>query len=277
MQSFDKPTVVVRNMSKVYPPERKSFFGLGKVSGEEVAALSNINFVASAGESIGVLGRNGSGKSTLLQIIAGVEPQTQGDVLVSSRPTLLGVSAALQPELNAWENTRLGLLAMGKTPNEVVRMEEDVVLWAALGRASYRPMKTYSSGMQARLKFSIATAVPREILLVDEALSTGDATFANRAKRRVKEFIDAAGTVFVVSHAPGQIEEYCKRCLWIHEGEIVADSTTKWVSRVYNKWTQYVSNDRDDLAENLISQVRDRYQQPTIILDSEAALLLENS
>lgn len=270
MEETSKPTVVVRNVSHTYKTPRQLRLLSKRASmPPPVEALKDVNFVAYTGESIGVLGRNGSGKSTLLRLIAGNEQPSSGDVLVSSRPTLLGVSAALQPDLNAWENAELGLLAMGKTPDQVDEMKEDVVLWSALGSASFRPMSTYSSGMQARLKFSIATAIPREILLVDEALSTGDSTFATRAKRRVDDFLKQAGTVFVVSHAPGQIEEYCKRCLWIHEGELIADGPTAWVTRAYKKWTQYAVADRPDLEDMLIGQMRERYESPKISLASE--------
>ncbi|MCZ9298684.1 ABC transporter ATP-binding protein [Corynebacterium hesseae] len=267
-----EPTVVVRKVNHTYHGSKFNAL-LGKER-DDVEVLHDINFAAYQGESIGVLGRNGSGKSTLLRLIAGNEKPTTGEVFVSSPPALLGVSAALQPDLNAWENARLGLLAMGLTPERVEELLEDVVLWSALGTAAARPMKTYSSGMQARLKFSIATAIPREILLVDEALSTGDSTFANRAKRRVRDFIQAAGTVFVVSHAPGQIEEYCQRCLWIHEGRIIADGPTKWVSRCYKKWSQYASADRPDLEASLLEQMAERYERPRFVMVSEAERLL---
>lgn len=273
--SEGRPTVVIRNVNHVYNDSARFSIRPSKRKQEPVEALRDINFVSYQGESVGVLGRNGSGKSTLLRLIAGSESPTNGEVLVSSQPTLLGVSAALQPHLNAWDNAKLGLLAMGLTPEEVEAKVEDVVLWSALGKASYRAMETYSSGMQARLKFSIATAIPREILLVDEALSTGDSTFASRAKRRVHEFISSAGTVFVVSHAPGQIEEYCKRCIWIHEGEIVADGPTAWVTRAYKKWTQYATAERPDLEDNLLTQLAERYQKPRIIFDSEVARFLD--
>ena len=123
-------------------------------------------------------------------------------------------------------------------------------------------MRTYSSGMQARLKFSISTSVPRDLLLIDEALSTGDSTFAKRSKRRVDDLIRGAGTVFLVSHSPGQVEEYCSRSVWLHEGRIIADTETWWVTRAYQKWAQYVSNDRPDLAARLISDVSATYEPP---------------
>lgn len=254
------PSVIVKNVTHSYSSGRR--LQLFRKKAPAVKVLNEVSLVAFPGEAIGVLGVNGSGKSTLLGLIAGnLRPQS-GEVLVASDASLLGVSAALQPDQNAWENARLGLLAMGISSEKVDEMVENVVLWAALGEAAFRPMRTYSSGMQARLKFSISTAVPRDLLLIDEALSTGDSTFAKRSKRRVDDLIGGAGTVFLVSHSPGQVEEYCSRSVWLHEGSIIADTETWWVTRAYQKWVQYVSNDRPDLAAKLISEVSASYSPP---------------
>lgn len=277
MQVFDKPTVVVRNVSKTFHVGRKGDQRslLQRRNRIEVSAVKDVTFVTYAGESVGILGRNGSGKSTLLNMIAGNEIPTSGTVLVSARPTLLGVSAALQSHLNAHANVRLGLLSMGLSPKEVDAMSSDVIEWAELGAAADRPIRTYSSGMKARLKFSISTAVKREILLVDEALSTGDSTFADKAHERMNEFLAAAGTVFIVSHSASQIEKYCSRVIWIHDGAVIADGRTKSIIKSYRLWSKRTAIGYDSGAQHVINNMKTRYPRSEILFDSEAAILLD--
>lgn len=278
MSTSNKVTVVARDLSKTYSigkdgSTRNIFQRRRRL---KVEAVKDVNFVAQSGESIGVLGRNGSGKSTLLRMIAGSEEPTSGEVLVSSAPTLLGVSAALQQDLSGFNNARLGLLAMGLDPEEVEELAPAVIEWADLEEAAVRPLSSYSSGMQARLKFGIATAVRREILLVDEALSTGDSTFAAKAKERMNSFLDEAGTVFIVSHAPGTIEKYCTRALWLHQGELIADGKTRLIAKSYRLWSKRIARGDLDGAERVIDNVKGWYKPTAILFDSEAAELLDH-
>lgn len=232
-------------------------------------ALKDVSFVAYAGECIGILGKNGSGKSTLLSIIAGNETATSGLVRVSTEPTLLGVSAALQMQLTGRENVRIGLLAMGLEPEEVDNLIEPVIEWAELDDAANRPMETYSSGMKSRLKFAIATAVKREILMVDEALSTGDATFSAKARKRMQGFLDDAGTVFIVSHSASTIRKHCTRVIWLVEGQVVADGEPKKILRSYQLWTRRLSLGNESGAQHVINNSLRRYSKPEIYLESE--------
>ena len=266
MEQLSNVTVVARNVSKTYKlGHNGSELNLSNFRRPmTVEALINVSFVAHSGECIGVLGKNGSGKSTLLNLIAGSENPTAGTIRVSSQPTLLGVSAALQPELTGRENVILGLLAMGLTSSEVDDLVPEVLAWSDLSDAAERPMRTYSSGMKARLKFAIATSVRREILLVDEALSTGDASFAAKAKTRMDSFIKSAGTVFIVSHAPGTIKKHCNRVIWVYEGEIIADGPPKRILREYELWMKRIrlNNQRD--AAVVIDRMRSSYVRPEI-------------
>lgn len=277
MPRSDKPTVVVRNVTKTFYLGNKgdSRSLLQRRNRIKVEAVKEANFVTYAGECIGILGRNGSGKSTLLSMIAGNESPTTGSILVSSTPTLLGVSAALQNHLSGRDNIRLGLLAMGLQKDEVNRLQDQVLEWSELGEAGNRPLKTYSAGMKSRLKFGIATAVRREILLVDEALSTGDATFNAKAKKRMDEFLTEAGTVFIVSHAAGTIEKYCSRAIWIHDGEIIADSTPSRVCRQYKLWSKRVSVGNEKGATMVIDRMKDRFVPQVIYTDEEAATIID--
>lgn len=266
MAQSDNITVVVQNLVKTYRVAENG----GELNllnfrrSMEINALKGVSFVAKAGECIGVLGKNGSGKSTLMNLIAGSESPTNGLVRVSSQPTLLGVSAALQPNLSGRDNVVLGLLAMGLDKSEIEIMVPRILEWAELQDAADRAMKTYSSGMKARLKFAIATSVHREILLVDEALSTGDASFAAKARTRMRSFLESAGTVFIVSHASGTIRKHCNRVLWIYEGEIIADGAPKKILREYELWMKRVrlGNQRD--AAVVINRMRTSYTPPQI-------------
>lgn len=260
--------VVARNISKTYKVfgKNKSIFSAKR---KPVEALKDVSFVAYSGECIGILGKNGSGKSTLLSIIAGNETATSGLVRVSTEPTLLGVSAALQPKLTGRENTKIGLLAMGLYKDEVEELIDPVIEWAELSDSADRPMETYSSGMKSRLKFAIATAVKREILMVDEALSTGDATFAEKARKRMQGFLDDAGTVFIVSHSAGTIQKHCTRVIWLYEGSVIADGAPKKILRSYKLWTKRLSAGNKAGAQHVINNTLRRYSKPQIYLESE--------
>ena len=274
MQPLDNVTIAAINVSKQYSlttSSRISPFGRKGV----LQALHEMSLVTYSGESVGILGKNGSGKSTLLNIIAGNERPTSGTVLVSEAPTLLGVSAALQPHLTGLANVRLGLLAMGLHPTAVAELQDNVLNWAELSDAKNRPLRTYSSGMQARLKFAIATSVKRKILLVDEALSTGDATFAEKAQARMDSFMRDSGTVVVVSHTPGAIEEHCTRAIWIHEGELIADYPTARTVKYYKAWTRYAAKGNERAANRIINQMKDEFVPKRVVFDSVVAALLD--
>lgn len=275
--NFDNPTVVARNLGKSFFLT-KSGSSRGLIPSSrmtEIRAVETVSFVSYPGESIGILGKNGSGKSTLLRMIAGTEEPSRGEVYVSAKPTLLGVSAALQQSLSGKANIRLGLLAMGLSPNEVAGLEDEVIDWAGLREAIDRPLRTYSSGMVARLKFAIATAMRADILLVDEALSTGDATFAAKAKERMDSFLETAGTVFLVSHGAKTIQEHCTRALWLHDGELIADGHAESITKSYRVWGNRVATGKNEEADEIIRQMKRRFVPKRIIFDSEAADMLD--
>lgn len=276
MQPLDKVTIAAIDVSKQYTLASTSRFSPFRKK-STLQALKELSLVTYSGESVGILGKNGSGKSTLLNMIAGNERPTTGKILVSEAPTLLGVSAALQPHLTGIANVRLGLLAMGMHPTDVSDLQDEVLHWAELSDARDRPLRTYSSGMQARLKFAIATSVKRKILLVDEALSTGDATFAEKAQTRMDSFMQDSGTVVVVSHTPGAIEEHCSRAIWIHEGELIADQPTARTVKYYKAWTRYSAKGNERAANRIINQMRDEFIPRRIVFDSVVASLLDQN
>ena len=198
-----------------------------------VHALKGVSFVAYENESIGVIGSNGSGKSTLMRTLTGLTPPAAGAVYARSRPNLLGVGAALLPNLSGSRNIVLGGLAMGFTKAEVLELREEIGEFAELGDSLDLPLRTYSSGMQARLKFSIAAARSHDILIIDEALAVGDRRFRKRSEARIREIAKEAGTIFLVSHSMTSIRDTCERTIWINKGVLEMDGPTDVVVKAY--------------------------------------------
>jgi teichoic acid transport system ATP-binding protein len=238
MDTMADPTVVVDNLHVVY-----RVYGAGgnkgtaatslmrlvrrqrRVSIKEVHAIRGISFVASHGDVVGIIGRNGSGKSTLLRAIAGLLPaENGGAVYTSGEAALLGVNAALLDDLTGERNVVLGCLAMGMPPAEVKASYQQIVDFSGVGNFVDLPMRAYSTGMAQRLRFAIASAKSHEILMIDEALATGDAAFRTKSHNRIKELRDEAGTVFLVAHNLGEIEQSCNRVIWMEAGQILRDS-----------------------------------------------------
>ncbi|GAA5159966.1 ABC transporter ATP-binding protein [Ornithinimicrobium tianjinense] len=209
--------------------------GLGTVGRREVQAVRDVSFVAYRGESIGIVGANGSGKSTLLRTIAGLVPPTSGRLWLGGRASLLGVNAVLMPKLSGRDNIWIGAQALGLSPAQVRAAFDDIVEFADIGDFLDLPMSTYSSGMGSRLRFAISTAITPDILVVDEALSTGDAHFRARATERITAIRENAGTVFVVSHNDSTIKKMCDRALWMDNGKLLADGEPTPVLGLYGR------------------------------------------
>ena len=207
----------------------------------EVHAVKGVTLVARKGEAIGLIGSNGSGKSTLLRAIAGLLPPHRGTVYTNGQPSLLGVNAALMNDLTGERNVVLGCLAMGMTPAQVRQHYQQIVDFSGInerGDFISLPMRTYSSGMAARLRFAIAAAKSHDVLLIDEALATGDAAFQRRSERRVRELRRNAGTVFVVNHQTRTIRDMCERTIWLESGVVRMDGPTDEVVGAYEEFAR---------------------------------------
>jgi len=207
----------------------------GSVGRQVVRALRGISFDVYEGESVGVVGLNGSGKSTLLAAVAGVLPLTRGELLVSEEPRLMGVGAALLGEASGLRNIRLGCLALGMTKQEVDEQLDELVDFTELGDAIHRPLKTYSSGMRARVQFVVATAIEPRILLIDEALGVGDKDFRQKSQQKVEEIIRSAGTLMMVNHSLAELRNFCQRGIWLADGQMVMDGPIDEVIEAYEK------------------------------------------
>jgi ABC-type polysaccharide/polyol phosphate transport system ATPase subunit len=193
---------------------------------ERFWALRHVNVNVPHGESLGVIGPNGAGKSTLLQVLAGIMRPSEGSVEVRGAVSgLLSLGAGFDQELSGRENILLGGAFLGLDDKVTRELMPGIVDFADLGAFIDAPIKTYSAGMRARLGFSIATAVDPDILLLDEVLATGDATFREKSKGRVIELVKSAKAVVLVTHDMGWVQEYCNRALLLEHGQVVIEGT----------------------------------------------------
>ena len=187
----------------------------------EIEAVKNVSFEVPRGSVLGVVGANGAGKSTLVRSIAGILPPTSGRVEVHGRvSTLLALGVGFNRKLTGRENVVLGGLAAGWSREELAAKYDDIVKFAELKKFMDYPMRTYSSGMYGRLAFAVAVTMDPDILLIDEALSVGDARFKRKSFRKMRQLCEADSTVVLVSHALQSIKDLCDHAIWLHEGEM---------------------------------------------------------
>lgn len=199
-------------------------------------ALVDINFAVHKGESVGIVGRNGSGKSTLLQIIAGTLRPTNGSANVQGKvAALLELGSGFNPEFTGRENVFLNAAILGLTRTEIEAKFDRIAAFADIGDFLEQPVKTYSSGMMMRLAFSVQTAVDPEILIIDEALSVGDAQFVAKCIKRISDFIKAGGTLLFVSHDIGLVRQMTTRALYLDSGKQIAFDSTPAVALAYSE------------------------------------------
>lgn len=269
---YEAPSVAVSKATKTYAIGRGRSEDAGAIRfarpKRTVEALKGVSFVVDPGESVGIIGLNGSGKSTLLRLIAGAEEPTSGQVLVRRKPMLLGVSPALVGDLTGAQNVYLGCLALGMPADKAKEQIRLIADWTELGEAIDRPMSTYSSGMGSRLNFAISTAVEPDILLVDEALSTGDAAFGAKAKERINGVIERAGNLFLVSHNLGTVEDLCTRSIWIYQGEVIADGPTDVISPQYHEWARLMGKPDKKPAFDHLNSIKSAYREPVVVFQS---------
>ena len=213
---------------------RKSFF-----RHSEKLALNNISFNVYRGETLGVVGRNGCGKSTLLKVLSGVFSPDSGTIMHHDKQiTLQTLSAGFDNELSGRDNALISSMLLGKTKKEATQHLEQVLDFSELGTAFDMPVKTYSSGMKARLGFSVALAVDAQVLLVDEVLGVGDQAFQEKAERAMINKINSNMTVVFVSHIPQQIENLCSRVVWLEGGSVIeVGETSEVMPRFYASLT----------------------------------------
>ena len=207
---------------------------LGKQQYEEFHALSNVSFDVQRGEIIGIIGRNGAGKSTLLKVISGIYKPTKGTVVTAGRVApMLELGSGFDPELSGHDNIFLNGAILGFSEEFLKSKYDSIVEFSELGEFIHMPIKTYSSGMMMRLAFSVATLIEPEILIVDEILSVGDASFQAKSKARMLNLMSSGTTVLFVSHDLGQIRDMCDRVIWLEHGTVLEVGSAEKVCSAY--------------------------------------------
>ncbi|TAK02966.1 MAG: ABC transporter ATP-binding protein [Chloroflexota bacterium] len=215
-------------------------------------ALRGVTFQVEHGESLAVIGPNGAGKSTLLQVLAGIIEPSEGQVEIRGHvSSLLTLGAGFDAELSGVDNILLAGAFMGIPDREMRRRLPEIVEFADIGAFIDAPLKTYSSGMRARLGFSIATAVDPDVLLVDEVLSTGDQAFRDKSRRRIEELIQAAKGIVLVTHDMGWVTTFCNRALLLERGQIIAEGDPAEVVAVHTDHMEQVRIEKEAEAARL--------------------------
>lgn len=245
----DDPAVRVRDLHITYrtvlDPKvrtlRHRLTRLGRRDREvrEVRALRGVNFEVPHGKVLGIVGANGAGKSTLMRAVAGILPPTAGSIEVNGRiSTLLALGVGFNGNLSGRENVVLGGLAAGLSRRGIAERYQQIADWAELGDFMDMPMRTYSSGMYGRLAFAVSTHMDPEVLLIDEALSAGDAKFKQKSYDKISELVAQARSILLVSHGVATLRDLCTEVIWVHSGRVLMRGDPVEVTAAYLKYQE---------------------------------------
>ena len=238
---MDKPIISFNNVTKIYTLYKndrdrlKALFFRPKTAKDHMA-LSHVSFSIKKGESVGIIGDNGAGKSTLLKMITGVSFPTEGEVFVDGKvAALLELTAGFSQEMTGRENIYLKGYILGLKDEFIKTIEEEIIEFAQIGDYIDQPVRTYSSGMKMRLGFAINVNIDPDILVIDEALSVGDAKFKKKCKNKIASIIKQGKTVLFVSHSMDSVKEMCQRAIYLKKGEIIYDGDTEEALKIYSE------------------------------------------
>lgn len=244
---MEQKAIVAEHLSKRYQLygsqwERLKGFLFGDRFGEPFYALRDITFSIDKGDSLGLIGMNGSGKSTLSNIIAGLSPVTGGTITTTGEAALIAVSSGLNNYLTGVENIELKGLMLGFTMEQIREMRHDIEEFAGIGDFINQPVKSYSSGMRARLGFAISVNIDPDIMIIDEALSVGDSAFSKKCLDKMNSFRDNGKTIVFVSHSISQVRSFCNKALWLEYGKQRAFGASTEVTKAYSAFTAQYSS-----------------------------------
>ena len=242
---MSKPAIIVDNVSMKFNLSKEKVDSLKdyiiksikkEIKYNEFWALQNVSFTVEKGDRVGILGLNGAGKSTLLKVIAGVFKPTEGTVTKHGKMVpLLELGAGFDPQYTGKENIYLYGAMLGYTKEFIDEKYDEIVKFSELKDFIDVPIKNYSSGMRARLGFSIATVVEPEILILDEVLSVGDAKFRKKCERKMQKMFDHGVTVLFVSHSLAQVKRLCNKAILLEHGQLIAQGDIDDVSEIYER------------------------------------------
>lgn len=265
----NKYSIIAKNISKGYkiyssPKEKLLDLILPKGAGKTFYALKDISFKVEKGEVVGLLGLNGSGKSTLSNILGGVSMPTSGEIEINGEASLIAIGIGMNNFLTGIENIELKALMMGYRKEEIEEIKQEIIDFADIGEFINQPLRTYSSGMRARLGFAISVYTNPDILVIDEALSVGDPTFTRKCLDKMNEFKESGKTIFFVSHSLSQIKQFCNKAIWLEYGRLREYGN---VDDVLPKYQKYI-NEINKMSE----KERAEYKK-TVLRKQEHSLL----
>lgn len=285
-QKKDDVVIRVKNLSKCYeiydsPSDRLKMFVMprllrligkvGKKYFREFWALKDVSFEIKRGEAVGIIGRNGSGKSTLLQLICGTLTPTSGSIEITGRvAALLELGSGFNPEFTGRENVYMNAAVLGLNRQEIDARFDAIAAFADIGEFIEQPVKTYSSGMYVRLAFAVIAHVDADILIVDEALSVGDAIFAQKCMRYIRKFQEHGSLIFV-SHDTGSVQNLCQSGIWLKYGCVEKIGSAKEVSEAYLQYTlQEIYGEKSKLTSIAPLASTDDVEGKVSVIDYEA-------
>lgn len=259
MNNNEEYTIEIKNLTKQYKmykgkKDRLLEILLPKYEKHNTfTAVDNINLKVKKGEILGILGKNGAGKSTLLKMITGVVVPTKGEVNVNGKiSSMLELGTAFNMELTGYENIYQHGQVMGLTNEEIKAKEQEIIEFADIGDHISQPVKTYSSGMFARLAFACAVNIEPEVLIVDEVLSVGDMAFQEKSITKMKEIREKGTTIIFVSHSLPAIRNFCTRAIWLQNGKIIMDGDTVEVAEKYKE--SMIDKPRQESVEQIAKE-----------------------
>ena len=237
---FKKVSKIYKLNTKTEDAQQKRFY-----------ALKDISFSVKKGEIVGFLGTNGSGKSTLFKILSGLSEASSGEVIINGETALISIRSGLKNQLTGLENIELKGALMGLSKKQIQESVAPIAEFAELGDFIHQPVKSYSSGMKSRLGFAISVSMEPDIILIDEALSVGDAAFNEKCLRKIKELQKKGKTIFFVSHSIGEVKKFCTSAVWLECGSIMTTGTIQDVTNQYSKYMDDLKKKSDVEREEI--------------------------